>query len=62
LRDAAHGANWDAVLDDNLQAMLTAGLWGVPSFRVTGGRDEAAFACWGQDRIWRIEAEIARRA
>jgi 2-hydroxychromene-2-carboxylate isomerase len=49
------------VLDGNLDAMLGAGLWGVPSFRVSGG-DAPPLACWGQDRLWRIETEIARRA
>ncbi|MCB1693377.1 MAG: DsbA family protein [Pseudomonadales bacterium] len=50
-----------ALLDDNLSAMMDAGLWGVPSFRVSDETGEPAFACWGQDRIWRVEAEIARR-
>ena len=59
---AADGADWQTLLDENLQTMLAAGLWGVPSFRVSGGRDEQSFACWGQDRIWRVEGEIARRA
>lgn len=53
---------WETLLDENLQAMLSAGLWGVPSFRVSGGRDEAPFVCWGQDRLWLVENEIARRA
>jgi len=54
--------DWERPLTDNLNDMLAAGLWGVPSFRVSGGDDPAAFACWGQDRIWRVEAEIAGRA
>ncbi len=68
LGNAADGADWEGLLDDNLQGMLAAGLWGVPSFRVTGGRnptggrDSEPFACWGQDRIWRVAREIARRA
>ena len=51
-----------ALLDANLEAMLDAGLWGVPSFRVSGGNGDAPFACWGQDRIWRVAAEIVQRA
>lgn len=52
-----------ALLDANLEAMLAAGLWGVPSFRVSGGAADAPpFACWGQDRIWRVTAEIVARA
>ncbi len=58
---ASRDADWSALLDDNLNAMLDAGLWGVPSFRVTGGTLGDAYACWGQDRIWRVENEIARR-
>ena len=62
LQAASRDADWQALLDDNLNAMLEAGLWGVPSFRVTGGADAEAYACWGQDRIWRVENEIAKRA
>ena len=62
LQQASQGADWAALVDDNLNAMLGAGLWGVPSFRITGGTDGGAYACWGQDRIWRVENEIARRA
>ena len=61
LMDARNRSDWEALLDENLAGMLGAGLWGVPSFRVTGGADETPFACWGQDRIWRVENEIARR-
>jgi len=62
LRREAEGDDWQAVLAENVECMLNAGLWGVPSFRVTGGADPTPFQCWGQDRIWRVEAEIARRA
>lgn len=51
-----------AVLDDNLQSMLAAGLWGVPSFRISNPNHTEDFCCWGQDRIWRVEHEIARRS
>lgn len=51
----------DALLRDNLDAMLAADLWGVPAFRVSGGGSPAR-AFWGQDRLWRVEVEIARRA
>lgn len=65
LNAACDGTDWEPLLEDNLQRMLAAGLWGVPSFRVTGGTGSEAdqpYACWGQDRIWRVENEIARRA
>ena len=60
-RHASDGAS-HALLEENLSTMLDLGLWGVPSFRVSGGNTPGAFACWGQDRLWRIEDEIARRA
>ena len=54
--------DWQSILEENLQTMLGAGLWGVPSFRVSGGSKEGSFSCWGQDRIWRVEHEIALRS
>lgn len=62
LQAASRSTDSAALLEDNLSAMLDAGLWGVPSFRVSGGTDEEPYACWGQDRIWRVENEIAKRA
>ena len=53
-------SEWQPLLEDNVSDMLAAGLWGVPSFRVTGG-EAPPFSCWGQDRLWRVESEIARR-
>lgn len=61
LTAASQGEDWEALLTRNVTDMENAGLWGVPSFRVSGG-DQTPFACWGQDRIWRVEDEIARRA
>jgi 2-hydroxychromene-2-carboxylate isomerase len=52
--------NWRAELEKNRQQLLAMGLWGVPSFRVQGG-GEPDFCTWGQDRIWLVEREIARR-
>jgi 2-hydroxychromene-2-carboxylate isomerase len=54
--------DWEAVLEGNLQALKGEQLWGVPSFRVSGGALPGAYACWGQDRLWRVEREIASRA
>lgn len=51
---------WRAELEANRAAMLDLGLWGVPSFRVSGG-DRPPFATWGQDRLWLVEREIAAR-
>jgi 2-hydroxychromene-2-carboxylate isomerase len=60
LQRAASGRNPAAELEANVAEMLDAGLWGVPSFRLTGG-DAPAFSSWGQDRIWRVEAEMRAR-
>lgn len=48
------------------QAEMTEGLglWGVPSFRLSGGADGAdgeELSVWGQDRLWLIAAEIRKR-
>ena len=53
---------WQAELERNLSELNEAGLWGVPSYQVSGGAKSGAFSCWGQDRLWRVEAEIAARA
>ena len=60
--DLTEKNDWEGALQENLDAMLAAGLWGVPSFRVSDDSGAPAFACWGQDRIWRVEAEIRQRA
>lgn len=61
LLEATRSTDWEAVLANNLNTMLEDHLWGVPSFRVSGGSSDQPYACWGQDRIWRVENEIARR-
>jgi len=55
------GNDWEMHLTNNLATLTQQNLWGVPSFRVTGGTKRDAYACWGQDRIWRVASEIARR-
>ena len=37
------------------------GLWGVPSYRLRGPAGEPDLCVWGQDRLWLVCAEIARR-
>ncbi len=44
--------SWRATATANREALLAAGLWGVPSFRVAGFP-----AQWGQDRLWVIEQQ-----
>ncbi|MGI9324328.1 MAG: DsbA family protein [Pseudomonadales bacterium] len=62
LIEASHSEDWQAILANNLQTLTQENLWGVPSFRVSGGKMDEPYACWGQDRIWRVANEIARRA
>lgn len=54
-------AEWRREVEGNLGIMQGHDLWGVPSFRVTGG-GLSPFACWGQDRIWRVARELKARA
>ncbi|MGH7818793.1 MAG: DsbA family protein [Candidatus Binatia bacterium] len=54
------GEGWREELEENRSAMFDTGLWGVPSFRLTGGA-LPPFATWGQDRIWVVEEEIRKR-
>ncbi len=61
LTQATKSGDWQAILTANLEALTQANLWGVPSFRVSGGSLDTTFACWGQDRIWRVEDDISRR-
>ena len=58
-------SGWQAILEENRQAMYGAGLWGVPSFRLVdtgaGERSEQLAALWGQDRLWLIAQQIQSR-
>jgi 2-hydroxychromene-2-carboxylate isomerase len=62
INENSQKTQWEAILEDNLNALNQEDLWGVPSFRVSGGNTRETFACWGQDRIWRVANEIANRA
>lgn len=53
--------DWEAELETNVQDMLAAGSWGVPTLRLTATAQEPEFTVWGQDRLWLIEEEIIRR-
>jgi 2-hydroxychromene-2-carboxylate isomerase len=54
---------WQEELESNRLRMYgELGLWGVPSYRVSGPSDEADWSAWGQDRLWRVAQEIRRRA
>ena len=53
-------SEWRDEVEQNLAIMHEHDLWEVPSFRVTGG-GRPPFACWGQDRIWRVSKELEAR-
>jgi 2-hydroxychromene-2-carboxylate isomerase len=55
--------DWKVVVERNQDEMVDGlGLWGVPSFRLSGPEGERDLAVWGQDRLWLVAAEIRRRA
>lgn len=54
-------AGWQDMLESNRLAMYQAGLWGVPSFRLSNRRGEWVLALWGQDRLWLVGREIERQ-
>lgn len=45
--------SWRQRAEVNRAALLDAGLWGAPSFRIAGGP-----AYWGQDRLWMLEDDL----
>jgi len=51
---------WRDELEANRVELFDLGLWGVPSFRVSGG-GAPPFATWGQDRMWLVERAIVQR-
>ncbi len=52
---------WRDELERNREQLLGLGLWGVPSFRILGRAGEPDYCTWGQDRLWRVEAELRAR-
>ncbi|CAN0584833.1 unnamed protein product [Ectocarpus sp. 12 AP-2014] len=55
--------DWKPMIEANQDEMVEGlGLWGVPSFRLSGPDGFEDLAVWGQDRLWLIAAEIKRRA
>jgi 2-hydroxychromene-2-carboxylate isomerase len=61
LKAASDTGDWESLLQDNIEAMNGAGLWGVPGFRVSSANSDSVYSCWGQDRIWRVETEIVKQ-
>lgn len=53
--------DWEPELEQNVNDMIAAGSWGVPTLRLPASGTFPDFTVWGQDRIWLMEEEIARR-
>lgn len=51
-RAALNDDRWRAEAEQNREALLGRGLWGVPSFGV------GDTLVWGQDRLWQVEAAL----
>lgn len=61
-RHALADEGWRDVLERNRLFMVDElGIWGVPSYRVSGPDGEADYATWGNDRLWKVAREIRRR-
>lgn len=61
-RKQAPEAEWRSELEDNRVTMYRElGLWGVPSYRVRGPEGAPDWSTWGQDRLWRVAAELRSR-
>lgn len=55
--------DWKPMVEKFQDEMVEGlGLWGVPSYRLSGPDGEPDMAVWGQDRLWLVAAEIRRRA
>ena len=55
--------DWKPLIEKHQDEMVEGmGLWGVPSYRLSGPEGEPDLEVWGQDRLWLVAAEIRRRA
>jgi 2-hydroxychromene-2-carboxylate isomerase len=53
--------DWKPIIEAHQGEMVEGlGLWGVPSFRLSGLNGQGDLAVWGQDRLWLVAAEIKR--
>ena len=54
--------DWKPIVEKHQDEMVEGmGLWGVPSYRLSGPEGEPDLEVWGQDRLWLVAAEIRRR-
>lgn len=57
LADALADEGWRAMAEGNRQALGDLGLWGVPVLHLQ--LPDGDCRCWGQDRLWALEAALA---
>lgn len=55
MQEALRDPSWRIVAEQHRNELLSSGLWGVPSFSVSG-----LPAQWGQDRLWAVEDDLIR--
>lgn len=48
---------WEALVEENRLRLVDLGLWGVPSFRLSG--PDGSWTTWGQDRMWILDARLS---
>ena len=53
VESALENVEWRTIAALNREQLLDQGLWGVPSFQLSGHQ-----AVWGQDRLWMIEQDL----
>ncbi len=62
-REQLNTDQWKRPIEQHQHEMVdNMGLWGVPSYRLSGPDGEPDLSIWGQDRLWLVAAEIRRRA
>ncbi|MCP4808204.1 MAG: hypothetical protein GY913_30895 [Proteobacteria bacterium] len=49
--------DWQQMVEENRLLLVDLGLWGVPSFRLTG--PDTDWSTWGQDRLWILDGRLA---
>lgn len=55
-RDALSDESWKEMVEANRVALQAEGLWGVPSFKLSG--PDHSWTTWGQDRLWILQGRL----
>lgn len=57
VQEALADPSWEALVEENRLRLVDLGLWGVPSFRLTG--PDGSWSTWGQDRMWILDGRLS---